>query len=317
VVDATDIGTYAIEYALQGLAVGPLCKRDRATGQMLGIKGKDPVGNLVPHGVKDFTTDVDTIARWWSQNPWNIGARVPDGCLVLDVDGPDRFPHPGTGMDGLAALGKIPGPLPETYMQHTGSGGRHYLFRRPAGDLSKKALKPYGLDFKTSGGYIVMAPSVHPDSGRQYVKFPAAIVAPPQWLIDMIVKKPVAPKLQQRSRFPRYQQHYGHSSADVFSTQTSWADILAPHGWDCPDGDPDADGARWLHPAATSSCSATVKNGCLFVYSPNTPFDTTEEGDANGYTRFRAAAVLAFPHLSEKEAMSAFSRQLNTKVSAR
>ena len=71
----------------------------------------------------------------------------------------------------------------------------------------------------------------------------------------------------------------------------SWADVLEPHGWRCP-AHPDEDGAIWLHPTATSSCSATIRNGCLFVYSPNTPFDVTEGGSPKGYTKFRAYAVL-------------------------
>ena len=66
------------------------------------------------------------------------------------------------------------------------------------------------------------------------------------------------------------------------------------HGWACLDPDPDADGARWLHPAATSKCSATIKNGCLFVYSTSTVFEFTESGDPHGYTKFRAYAVLNF-----------------------
>ena len=45
-------------------------------------------------------------------------------------------------------------------------------------------------------------------------------------------------------------------------------------------------------PTHTSACSATIKNGCLFVYTPNTPFDVTEPGDPHGYTKFRAYAVL-------------------------
>ena len=68
--------------------------------------------------------------------------------------------------------------------------------------------------------------------------------------------------------------------------------MLEPHAWTCDDRNPDADGAHWLHPTATSSCSATVNDGCLFVYSPNTPFDVTTAGDPHGYTRFRAYAVL-------------------------
>jgi hypothetical protein len=84
----------------------------------------------------------------------------------------------------------------------------------------------------------------------------------------------------------------GPSIADDYCSSVSWADILQPHGWRFLDADPDADGSRWLHPAATSSCSATVRNGCLFVYSPNTPFEVTESSQPKGYTKFRAYAVL-------------------------
>jgi hypothetical protein len=65
-----------------------------------------------------------------------------------------------------------------------------------------------------------------------------------------------------------------------------------PHGWSCLDADPGSDGARWAHPTATAKWSATVKHGCLFVYSTNTPFDITEPGYPKGYTKFRAYAVL-------------------------
>ena len=84
----------------------------------------------------------------------------------------------------------------------------------------------------------------------------------------------------------------GGSIADDFCDSASWAEILEPHGWRSPDADPDADGAVWLHPTHTSACSATVRNGCLFVYSTNTPFEITEPSNPHGYTKFRAYAVL-------------------------
>ena len=59
-----------------------------------------------------------------------------------------------------------------------------------------------------------------------------------------------------------------------------------------PVNDPEADGARWVHPNATAKWSATIKHGCLFVYSTNTPFRVTEAGNPIGYTKFRAHAVL-------------------------
>jgi hypothetical protein len=80
--------------------------------------------------------------------------------------------------------------------------------------------------------------------------------------------------------------------AEWFNARTSWAEVLGPHGWTCPDPDPDADGARWRHPAASNPKSATVRHGLLFVYSAATPFTPTEPGAPHGYSRFRAYAVL-------------------------
>ena len=51
--------------------------------------GKHPIAELVPHGFKDATTDLETIWEWWDQYPLaNIivptGSR--SGIWVLDVD---------------------------------------------------------------------------------------------------------------------------------------------------------------------------------------------------------------------------------------
>ena len=63
-----------------------------------------------------------------------------------------------------------------------------------------------------------------------------------------------------------------------------------PHGWACLDADPDADGARWLHPTATSKCSATISGGRLYCYSTLTVLDVTEAGNPRGYSKFDALA---------------------------
>jgi hypothetical protein len=73
---------------------------------------------------------------------------------------------------------------------------------------------------------------------------------------------------------------------------TRWTHLRGPHGWTCPDPDPDADGARWRHPGATNPKSATIRHGLLFVYSAATPCQPTEAGAPRGYSRFRAYAVL-------------------------
>jgi hypothetical protein len=116
------------------------------------------------------------------------------------------------------------------------------------------------------------------------------VAAPPDWLITLL-HKDIPTCTQGWNATPRVWTS-GGSIADSFTAGTSWADVLIPHGWRCASGDPDADGAVWLHPAATSSCSATVKNNCLFVYSTSTVFEVTEPSQPKGYTKFRAYALL-------------------------
>lgn len=245
-----------------------------------GCKGE--CGRL-GHGLHDATGDVHTATEWWSGSyrGRNIGARVPEAMLVIDID-----PRHG-GDQSWAGLEERYGSFPDsmTVLSGRGDGGHHRFVRRPPGRLTSTLLGP-GIDLKTSTGYTVMPPSVHPDTGGRYVLVDGEIPAPPEWFMRLVT---VAPR--QPCQWLGYRSPY-LSPADALERMRTWEDILAPHGWECLDPDPDADGTRWLHPEATSSCSATVRHGCLFVYSTNTPFEVTEYGCPNGYTKFRAYAVL-------------------------
>jgi hypothetical protein len=187
-------------------------------------------------------------------------------------------------------------PLPPRTLTHRsgrGDGGRHRFYRRPPGKLTTKLLGA-GFDIKDRSGYVVAPPSLHPDTGRPYIEEVRAEIADPGWLTALIVAPPrPQPRVWDRRMFAR-PARFGASPADTFTENTSWHEVLGPHGWTCLDADPDGDGARWLHPAATSPVSATVTNGCLFVYSTNTVFEPTTASDPHGYTRFRAYAVLNF-----------------------
>jgi hypothetical protein len=297
VIDATDIGTHAVEaaerhwkvIALNGKVPAVPNPHAEGTDERRTCKGE--CGHQ-GHGVHDATDDVDTVARRWGEEHRgrNIGVAVPPPMFVLDVD-------PRHGGDAtLAALVSEHGRLPETLQQFSGrgDGGTHWLYRRPAGKLTGARLGR-GLDLKASGGYVVWAPSIHPATGRPYTRIDRGVAEPPEWLADLIVvrerRSPAVAQIRPPWR-QSWQSAGGSSIADEFSANTSWVEILDPHGWTCRDADPNADGARWLHPTHTSQCSATVRNGCLFVYSSNTPFDVTEAGSPHGYTKFRAHAVL-------------------------
>lgn len=159
---------YALRYAGLGLPVLPLygitpdghCACHKGAG--CDSPGKHPrtVG-----GLKDATTDPETIRRWWNAFPHaNIGIRTgarPDGggIVVLDLD-----PRNG-GEDSFAELERTHGPLPSTIQVITGGGGRHYYFGHPGGHLANKSNLLPGIDVKADGGYVVAPPSRHISGG--------------------------------------------------------------------------------------------------------------------------------------------------------
>lgn len=117
-------------------------------------------GQKVPaceHGCKDATRDPDRIRAWWEREDYNIGVATGavSGIYVLDVDGDE----------GLEALLELGHGIPGTLTQHTPSGGLHLVFAYPVevGNSARK-IGP-NLDTRGDGGYIVVAPSVHPNGG--------------------------------------------------------------------------------------------------------------------------------------------------------
>jgi hypothetical protein len=51
----------------------------------------------------------------------------------------------------------------------TGGGGRHLYFRKPAEiEVAGKLAGYGGIEFKSKGGQVVAAGSIHPDTGRPY-----------------------------------------------------------------------------------------------------------------------------------------------------
>lgn len=179
-----DLGAAAAWYAGQGVPVFP-CKS----------RTKKP---LTRHGFKDATTDLARIGTWWRRSPdANIGIPTggASGLMAVDID-----PRNG-GEDSLDELLAIHGAFPETAEQMTGGGGRHIIFRESGIIPSTKVLAP-GIDLKGEGGYIVVAPSIHP-SGNRYqwdgVEGVAALLKPaaaPAWLLERITAVPTVARVQ-------------------------------------------------------------------------------------------------------------------------
>jgi len=136
---------YALWYAKLGFRVIPLKER-----------AKEP---LIADWPNKATTDEATIRGWWAKWPKaNIGiatGRYGGGYFcVLDFD-------PRNGGDWYNDAPK--GSLPDTWVVHTGGGGRHYYYKTPSPLRGRKLKK--GVDLKGEGGYVVAPPSIHPEGG--------------------------------------------------------------------------------------------------------------------------------------------------------
>jgi hypothetical protein len=157
-----------------------------------GVKSKLPLiaAKDGGQGYKDATRDVDKITAWWSAHPQaNIGVATGEmsDIVVIDTDGPD----------GEASWAKLceDHEEPETLTSRTGraDGGRHLIFRRPAGVTIKNSASKLGphLDVRGDGGYIVAPPSIHPTGNAYAFVDPTMPVAPlPNWLLDKLTAKP-------------------------------------------------------------------------------------------------------------------------------
>jgi hypothetical protein len=135
-------------------------------------RGKKP---LTVHGCKDATTDAQTIRAWWKRWPAaNVAiATGPRSFDALDIDGPE-------GEQALAALEEKHGPLPLGPCQQTGRGRQLFFV---GGALGNSTGRLPGIDTRGEGGYVVAAPSIHPNGtpyAMGYIDEP--LPECPEWL---------------------------------------------------------------------------------------------------------------------------------------
>ncbi len=127
--------TLAVEY---GLAVFPV-----APG------AKTP---LTPNGHLGASSHPEAITEWWIRWPdANLGA-VPGSmdCVVIDVDG-------ANGERLAQSLGVLDTPTLESVTAR----GAHHWYRLPRGVTVGNLARPE-LDVRSSAGYVIVPPSIHP-----------------------------------------------------------------------------------------------------------------------------------------------------------
>lgn len=148
----------AATYAEMGLAPIRIAKRDK--------RPLDAGWNTAP-------PDSAAVDRWVAHGG-NIGLRMgsqPDGRVLVAIDEDE----PGA----IEAAEYDLGVLPPTLTSRTGSGGQHRIFEWPPGapPPCNRVRAMAGIDIRSEGGQIVVAPSIHPN-GELYIWEVVADVAP-------------------------------------------------------------------------------------------------------------------------------------------
>jgi hypothetical protein len=149
------------------------------------------------HGCLSASKDPAQIRAWFEPHPnLNLGIACGNGLAVLDID-----PRNG-GDEELAALEQTHGALPHTARVLTGrcDGGTHYYFAHEGAPLKNGAIAGcVGVEIKTDGGYVVVPPSTHPDTGQPYrwdlgaLPSETELARLPSWLVQLATERPKGP----------------------------------------------------------------------------------------------------------------------------
>lgn len=213
----------ALQAQARGFWIFPVARNDKVPHRLAGYR--DAAGAFHGWG-ETATNDINQIVHFWTQvDPHaNIGiACKPSQLLVVDLDeAKEDYQLRGTEWEYLHAatpradgvllfdemvykLGEGDQAAWDTYSVRTRSGGLHLYYRWPASwsRISQASPVKGVVDVRGNGGqyggYVLAEGSrvgdgeYRPDvSGG---KFPIAL--PPQWIRQLVVEKPQAPRIRQ------------------------------------------------------------------------------------------------------------------------
>jgi hypothetical protein len=141
----------ALEYAKRGWLIIPCKPRTKLP--------------LTANGIKNATNNEATIRAWWQRWP-NANIAVAcgpaSGVYIVDVDVNDDEEKK---IDGWKSLEEFES-MPETVMQKSPRGGGHFFFKTDTPPANKNGFRK-GIDIRSDGFYVMLAPSIHPN-GKAY-----------------------------------------------------------------------------------------------------------------------------------------------------
>jgi hypothetical protein len=175
---------HTLKWVARGFAVFPCRPRDKAPEWRLVPKDKDPDGNPIDGtgGFKKAARDTAVIRDWWTRVPnANIGVVPGEGFFVLDLDGPDAVSW------FINASGRH-GEPDKTLTVRTREGRFHlYFYAECEIPCSTSMIAPH-VDIKAgTAGYVIGAPSIHPDGHAYRIVRDLPVAEAPRWLTDLAV----------------------------------------------------------------------------------------------------------------------------------
>jgi hypothetical protein len=149
-VERLNLVTYSLRLE-ESLGIPPLVR----------CNGKQPLGQAWPSGPREHPSEWRLKLRDYVGN---VGLLTGYGLVVIDVD-----LYVSGAQDSWDSLVDR-GFTPYTVTAITGGGGRHYLYRVPVDTkvLSHSLPDFPGIDVKSHGGFIVIPPSIHVETGEEY-----------------------------------------------------------------------------------------------------------------------------------------------------
>lgn len=181
--------------------VFPCRRADQTDQDGRVLRAKSP---LTRNGFKDATQDEAQIRRWWAAHPEAL-VGVPTGSItglvVIDYD------HRSASSAAQDWISEHQTDLTKTRVHQTGggSGGRHYLFKAPAGvkirggaSVVLGKVKREGLDIRAEGGYVIWWPLHYGQSGpmEEAQPLPAGLID--ERRMDLELPAEVAAKMPPR-----------------------------------------------------------------------------------------------------------------------
>jgi uncharacterized protein DUF3987/bifunctional DNA primase/polymerase-like protein/primase-like protein len=114
-----------------------------------------------------------------------------NGIFVIECDKPEAHKKKHDGIASLQKLEAELGPLPETLMAESPSGGPHYYFEAPDDvEIGTFPNMAPGIDVRGEGGMVLAPPSIRPGVGvYRWLNEGTPIAKAPPWLIELASRK--------------------------------------------------------------------------------------------------------------------------------